>query len=221
MTRINGFSTSWAITQNSLNRKQFASGGHYFRFKARYNYGTEHSIPGSTASEYYDIWNYHSWINLSLDYQSFIVDHPIFHLGLHGQAVYNSQPFFANYTASLLSMTEFSLVPDAKTYFLPEYRSPQFLGAGLNTIFTIKKKVDIRVDAYAYQPIIQIIENEDGTQQFSELFKGGTFMASSSIIYNSFIGPIRLTLNYFPKQEKPLAFQFSMGYVLFNDRAIR
>jgi NTE family protein len=46
-------------------------------------------------------------------------------------------------------------------------------------------------------------------------------MASSSVIYHSFIGPIRFTLNYFPKQVQPLAFQFSLGYVLFNERAIR
>ena len=220
-TNVDGFSGSWAITQNSLNRVQFASGGHFFRFKARYNYGREHSLSGSTSSQPYDIWKYHSWINLSLDYQSFIVDKSFFHLGLHGQVVYNSQPLFANYTATLLSTSEFSLVPDAKTYFLPEYRSPQFVGGGINTIFTIKKKVDIRVDAYVYQPFIQIQANDDGTQEFSELFKGGTYMASSSVIYHSFVGPVRVTVNYFPKQETPLTFQFSMGYVLFNDRAIR
>jgi NTE family protein len=221
ITRVDGFSGSWAITQNSLNRRQFASSGHLFRFKARYNYGREHSLSGSTSAQPYDIWKYHSWINLSLDYQSFIVDKSFFHFGLHGQVVYNSQPLFANYTATLLSTSEFSLVPDAKTYFLPEYRSPQFVGGGINTIFTIKKKIDIRVDAYVYQPFIQITENDDGSQQFSELFKGGTYMASSSVIYHSFVGPLRVTVNYFPKQESPLAFQFSMGYVLFNDRAIR
>ena len=220
-TSVDGFSGSWAITQNSLNRRQFASSGHFFRFKARYNYGREHSLSGSTSAQPYDIWKYHSWINLRLDYQSFIVDKSFFHLGLHGQLVYNSQPLFANYTATLLSTSEFSLIPDAKTYFLPEYRSPQFVGGGLNTIFTIKKKVDVRVDAYVYQPFIQIVENEDGTQEFSELFKGGTYMASSSVIYHSFIGPVRVTVNYFPKQETPLTFQFSIGYVLFNNRAIR
>ncbi len=220
-TILDGFSGSWAITQNSLNRRQFASAGHFFRFKARYNYGREHSVSGSTSAQPYDIWKYHSWVNLSLDYQSFILDKSFFHLGLHGQLVYNSQPLFANYTATLLSTTEFSLVPDAKTYFLPEYRAPQFVGAGVNAIFTIRRKFDIRVDAYAYQPFVQINQNDDGTQEFSELFKGGTYMASSSIIYHSFVGPLRLTVNYFPKQETPIAFQFSMGYVLFNDRAIR
>ena len=46
-------------------------------------------------------------------------------------------------------------------------------------------------------------------------------MASSSIVYHSVIGPVRATLNYFPKQTLPLAFQISYGYVLFNERAIR
>lgn len=221
LTRVGGGSGSWTIVQNSLNRRQFATSGHFFRFQFRYNYGREHSISGSTSPEPYDIVRKHTWVNLSLDYQSFMVDRPFFHLGIHGQMVYNSHPLFANYTATLLSMTEFSLVPDAKTYFLPEYRSPQYISGGLNTVFTIFKRFDLRIDAYIYQPFVQVLLNEDGSQSFSEPFKGGTYMASSSIIYHSFIGPIRFTLNYFPKQIQPLAFQFSLGYVLFNERAIR
>lgn len=220
-TTVKGYSASWSITQNSLNRKQFASSGHFFRLKARYSYGMEHSLAGSTALVPSDIWKQHRWLTLSLDYQSFIVDKSYFHLGLHGQLIYNSHPLFANYTATLLSMTEFSLVPDAKTYFLPEYRSPQYLGGGLNLVFTVFKRFDLRIDAYVYQPFVQVNLNEDGTQQFSEPFKGGTYMASSSIIYHSFIGPVRMTVNYFPNQEKPVALQFSIGYVLFNERAIR
>jgi NTE family protein len=135
--------------------------------------------------------------------------------------VFNSQTLFANYTASILSMTEFSLVPDAKTYFLREYRSPQFVGGGLNTIFTIKKKIDLRVDAFLYQPFIQVIQNTDGTLELSQPFNGETFMASASAIYHSFIGPIRFTFNYFPRQSNPYALQFSIGHVIFNERAIR
>ena len=221
VTHFLGGSASWTITQNSLNRKQFASSGHLLTFNARYTYGREHSISGSTSIQPYDEIKYHSNINLGIDYQTFIVDQSFFHLGLHGQIRYNSHRFFSNYTATLLTMSEFSPVPDAQTYFLPEYRSPQFIGAGINTIFTIKHKVDIRADAYVYQPITQVLQNPDGTMYISELFKGRTYMASSSIIYHSFIGPIRLTLNYFPKQTNPLALQFSVGYVIFNDRAVR
>ena len=221
VTNFNGMSFSWSFTQNTLNRKQFASSGNYFRFKARYVNGREHTTPGSTSLIENEIFKDHSWINLSLDYQSFFIDKPHFHLGIQGQMVFNSQTLFANYTASLLSMTEFSLVPDAKTFFLREYRSPQFVGGGINTIFTLKKKIDLRIDAFVYQPFIQVIENSDGSLELSQLFKGETFMASASAIYHSFVGPIRFTANYFPMQEIPYEFQFSVGYVLFNERAIR
>ncbi len=220
LTRFYGFTGSWSLTQNTLNRKQFANSGHFVKLKARYVYGREHSVPGSTGLSD-ERYKYHSWFNIKLDYQSFIVDQPFFHLGLHGQVVYNTHPLFANYTATLLSMNEFSVVPDSKTYFLPEYRAPQFAGGGLNLIFTIRKKFDLRFDAYIYQPFVQINENPDGTQELSKLFQGRTYIASSSLIYNSFIGPIRLTLNYFPEQTQPLALQFSLGYVIFNERAVR
>ncbi|MGB0914739.1 MAG: patatin-like phospholipase family protein [Crocinitomicaceae bacterium] len=221
LTNFSGGAVSWTITQNSLNRKQFASSGHYFKASVRYINGREHSTSGSTSIEPYDIIKFHSWLNAGLEFQTFVLDKPIFHLGIHGQIAYNTHPLFANYTSTLLSTTEFNLVPDAGTYFLSEYRSPQFAGLGLNSIFTIKKKVDIRVDGYIYQPFVQIIQHNDGSQGISDLFEGRTFMASSSVIYHSFIGPIRLTLNYFPEQPEPFAFQFSLGYVLFNDRAIR
>jgi NTE family protein len=221
ITNFSGGSASWSVTQNSLNRKQFASSGHYFKASIRYINGREHSVSGSTSINPYDIIKFHSWLNLGAEFQTFIIDKPVFHLGLHGQIAYNTHPLFANYTSTLLSTTEFNLVPDARTYFLREYRSPQFAALGINTVFTAFKKFDIRIDGYVYQPFIQIIKNDDGSQGISPLFEGRTYMASSSIIYHSFIGPIRATLNYFPEQEKPLAFQFSLGYVLFNDRAIR
>jgi NTE family protein len=113
-------------------------------------------------------------------------------------------------------------VPDAETFFLPEYRSPQFIGIGVNAIFTLKRNIDIRFDGYFYQPFVIIQKNTDGSPTYSKPFKGASYMASASIIYHSFIGPVRATLNYFPKQTfSPLSFQVSYGYVLFNERAIR
>jgi len=220
IANFRGGAVTWSITKNTLNRKQFASSGHYFKAHIRYVNGTEHSIPGSTSQES-EVIEDQSWLNLGLEFQSFIIDEPIFHLGLHGQMAYNTHPLLANYTSSLLTTTEFNLIPDSRTYFMKEYRAPQFTALGVNTVFTLFQKLDLRLDAYIYQPFVQIIQTENGLPTLSDLFEGRTYMASSSIVYNSFIGPIRATLNYFPKQQNPLAFQVSLGYVLFNERAIR
>lgn len=221
ITTFKGNSLSWEFVQNSLNRQQFSSSGHFFKFKLRYVSGNEKNIPGSTSSADTIKEKYHELINLNAEFQSYIVNHPNFHFGLHGKGVLNSQSLFSNYTSTLLTLTSFSLVPDAETYFLPEYRSPQYIGGGLNFVFSFNKNIDLRFDGYFYQPFVILQKNDDGTFGYSKPFKGETYMASASIIYHSFIGPIRATLNYFPKQFEPLAFQISYGYVLFNEKAVR
>lgn len=220
-TTFNGGSFSWEFVQNSLNRKQFASSGHYFQLKFRYVWGEEISTPGSTSPQSTISTKQHEWINVKGELQTFPVDWKVFHLGIHARGVFNSQSLFSNYTATLLAMSSFSIVPDAETYFLPEYRSPQHIGAGVNVIFTFAKNIDLRFDGYFYQPFVQLIKNPDGSASYSVPFKGDAFMASSSVIYHSIVGPLRATVNYFPKQISPIAFQLSFGYVLFNERAIR
>jgi len=221
-TIFQGVTGSWEFEQNSLNRKQFANSGHFASVKVRYVYGKEHSVSGSTAPLPFDEYKYHSWLNLSGEFRTFVIDEPNFHLGLHGNAVFNTQSLFSNYTSSILAMTAYAPLPDMQTYFLEEHRSPQYIGLGTNLIFTIKRKLDIRLDGYYYQPFVTINRNDDGTFGYSKPFKGETYVASGSIIYHSFLGPIRFTTNYFPKQTvKPLSFQISFGYILFNNRAIR
>ena len=221
VTNFDGFSGSFSILLNSLNRKQFASSGSFLKFSARYIIGSELSIPGSTSFQNFNTERDHAWINLGIEGQTFVVNKSKFHVGLHSKIVFSSQKFFANYTATLLSLNEFSLIPDAMTSFLPEYRAPQFMSGGINLIYSPTKKIDVRLDTYLYQPIVQVIKTSNGSVIHSELFTGESYIASASAIYQSLLGPIPATVNYYPLQEIPLSFQLSFGYVIFNERAIR
>ncbi|MFM7683807.1 MAG: patatin-like phospholipase family protein [Bacteroidota bacterium] len=220
-TIFSGFTFSGEFLKNSLNRKQFASSGHLLLLKARYVNGLENTYPGTTSILKDTLSKNHSWLSLQAEFQSFIFDYKLFHLSLHAKGVYNTQSLFSNYTASLLSLPSFNLIPDADTYFLPEYRSPQFLGLGVNLVFSLYKNIDIRGDGYIYQPIIELRQNSDGTIGFDQAIKSMSYLFSSSLIYHSPLGPLRATFNYFPKQTSPFAFQISYGFVLFNERAIR
>lgn len=220
-TVFNGITFSGEFLKNSLNRKQFASSGHYFLLKARYVKGQESTYPGSTSILKDTTVRNHSWLSLQAELQSFVINNKIFHLGIHAKGVFNTQSLFSNYTASILSFPTFNILPDAETYFLPEYRSTQFAGVGLNFIFSIHKHIDLRGDGYLYQPILQLKQKSDGTIHLEQAGESTSFLLSYSFIYHSPVGPLRATINYFPKQSSPYAFQISYGYVLFNDRAIR
>lgn len=222
-TYFNGQSIRWEFLQNSLNRKQYATTGQFLSIKIKYINGKEHFVKGTNSSTTEkEIFKTHNWISFNTTFQSFLVNSSTFNLGIYGRGVFNTQSLFSNYTSSLLAMSSFSPIPDIETYFLPEYRSPQHIGLGINAIFSIKKKIDFRFDGFYYQPFVKLINDEEtGNFGYSKPFKGNEFLASSSIIYHSFLGPLRATINYFPHQTTPLAFQLSFGYVIFNERAIR
>ena len=220
-TRFEGSSFSYKIKQSTLNRRQFASSGSSFDFTTRYVNGYENSFPGSTSLLSDTISKRHSWIAFSTEFQIFPIDKKIFHLGVNGKAVWSTQTLFANYTASLLSSPSFDLTPDSKTFFLPEFRSPQFMGVGLNFIFSMSSKFDLRFDSYLYQPIIMLSKLENVSYVYAEPIKDAEILSSASLIFHSLVGPIRATLNYFPKQKEPFSFQVSYGYIIFNNRAIR
>jgi NTE family protein len=137
-TQFFGEMASWQIENNSLNRKQFANSGHYFQFNARLVEGRENTTPGSTSAFEETFRKYHSWFNVTSEFQSFIFSNKKFHIGVHAKGQLTSQSLFANYTASLLSLPAFSILPDQETYFLPEFRSHQHLGGGLNLVFSFR-----------------------------------------------------------------------------------
>lgn len=221
LTTFKGNVYTCFVEQNTLNRKQYATSGSLLSLKFRFVSGEEHSISGSQSTEQYDYKKHHQWINLYGEAQQFLVAKKRFSIGIHGIASLTSQSLFKNYTASLLSMNSFQAIPDMQTYFLPEYRSPQFISGGINFVFTPRKNFDIRFDGYFYQPFKQLVKNNDGSFGYSNLFKGESVVASLSTIYHSPVGPLRLSLNYFPKQLNPLILQFSYGFILFNERATR
>jgi NTE family protein len=220
-TNFYGNTFQFSIEHNSLNRKQFASEGSQFHLRVRYVLGTERSVSGSTAPIPFDESFQHQWVNVQLDMRKYFSSIKRYKFGVHALGAFNSQSLFRNYVATLLSLTEFAPIPDAGTFFLAEYRTPQYVGAGMNQIVNLFNRLEFRVDAYAFQPIVVLRRADDGTFGYSQYQLLPKFMGSTSLIFQSPIGPFRATLNYFPEQSQPFTFLLSYGYVLFNPRAIR
>ncbi len=221
ITKFYGDVLTWSVEQNSLNRKQFATRGTLLGVSTCLVQGKEHSISGSTSPETYDYRNHHEWFTLNGEVHTFPIHTKRFAFGLHGVASLSSQSLFKNYTATILNLTSFQALPDLKTFFLPEYRSPQFIAGGVNIVVSPRRNFDLRLDAYMFQPFKQLTTFDDGTFGYSKLFKGESPVAAATAIYHSPIGPLRLTANYFPKQAQPIYLQFSYGYIIFNERATR
>lgn len=216
------YSPSITFDINKLNRKQFASSGSKFLISTRFVHGIESNIPGSTSISSEDSKVFKNWFDVKVEYKNFIVQKGLYRLGVQLEGVYSSQPLFENYTSSILTAHAYQPTPDSKTGFYNDFRANQYFAGGLINIFTLKDKLDLRVEAYIFQPIRRIV-SEGGKPFLGTPFSSRFGIASASLIYHSIVGPIRATINYFDSetQLKPLSFQLSLGYVIFNERGLK
>jgi len=219
-TNFEGISTKAAYELNSLNRKMYANKGTKFNFSLRYVDGLERTNPGSTAGKKGNYRNELDWITLNLSFEKYLFNSGNFHLGTFLQGSYSDLPFFQNYTATLLNSPSFAPLPENLTLFQEQYRSKSFLGGGLKAIYSIRDHLDFRLEAYVYQPYEEFIENADGTTRLGEEIINRDYIGTFTAVYQTRVGPLALSLNYFDDAKTELSFLVHFGYILFNKKGL-
>ncbi|MEI6456794.1 MAG: hypothetical protein WCO93_10950, partial [bacterium] len=220
-TSFNFFAPSVAFELNGLNRKQFASAGAKLKVSFSYVNGVEDLIPGSTNESKKLVTEYHDWFRLKLIYDNYFQSLGPIKIGFYAEGSISNQPLFANYTSSVLYAPAFQPIPESQTMFLPAYRALNYAGFGLKMVLRIYKKIEYRLEGYVYQPYQQIKSNDlDHTAYLGPPFSYRSYIASTSLVYNSPLGPVSFSVNYFDKAPEPFMLNFNFGYIIFNRRAM-
>ena len=226
-TDFNLLTTHILYERNTLNRKQFASAGTYFAFRARFVQGEEFYDPGTTAIVNNNFRSIHNWLILRMTYDSYFKERGRWRLGFYAEVCYSTQPFFHNYTSTMLSCPAFEPTPESKTFFIPAFRAHQFAGAGLKSIFVIVKNIDFRIEGYLFAPYQKIIQNPDFTASFAappsfnfQYFKTLSTMDMAALVWHSPLGPMSVSINYYSPQKQPFSILFNFGYIIFNRKTL-
>lgn len=209
------------IEWNTLNRKQYATAGFSYGIRARSVSGNEIYDPGSTAEGQLFFTGPQQWVQARLIAEHFLPFGSHYSLGLYAESYLSTQGLFSNYTSSLLSAPAFTPIPEARTFFLGQFRSHNWMAAGFRHVFSIwKKNLDLRLEAYYYQPIREILSKPDNTPYYSSYFFKAYTIGSASVVIHNPLGPLSFSVNYYDAKEKPWSFLFSFGYLLFNRKAL-
>jgi len=204
---------------NTLNRKQYPSLGSRFRLGINYISGDERTEPGSTSENKEVTGQYHQWFRFNLDYTSYFEVSKWLNVGLLAEVIISNQDLFSNYVASLLEAPAFQPIPESKTLFLPVYRSYNFGAGGVIAIFKMVRNLNFRLEGYFFQPVQEILEEDDKTAHLGPLFPRHYYLASSALVYHSPIGPVSLSFNYYDRVDDQFSFLFNFGYIIFNKRS--
>ncbi len=206
---------------NSLNRKQYANQGEFFNCKVRYVSGVERNNPGSTSDDpIEDYFNHHEYYILKLTGERYFNRRGSLKIGLFGEAVYSTQTLFRNYIASVLSAPAFQPTMDSKTLFLENYRASQYFAGGLKFVVNIRKNIEVRAEAYIFQPYQAFIKTATNQTDYSLPFALQHYIGAAAVVWNTPIGPMSLGINYYDQVVNPFSVDFHFGYILFNKRAL-
>ncbi len=207
---------------NSLNRKLYADEGMFFNLKGKYINALEGQFPGtlSNNSDTIKLNIPHQWFYFKATFDAYLKPSKYFKLGVFGEGVYSTQGLFRNYTSTIMMSPGFTPTPESKTLFLNQFRAHQYLAAGAKMIFSPINKIDLRFEAYGFQPIRSIVKTPDLKAEYSSKFLYNYFVGMATAVYHSPLGPLSVSVNYYYKEQKPFTLLVHFGYIIFNKKSL-
>lgn len=139
-TTFEGIVTSLEFERNTLNRKMYPSAGTYLSINGKVLSGREVTSPGTTGYINDTTKANHAWVQMRMVYDNHFKRMGIFTFGFYAETFISSQPFFSNYTATILATQAYEPFAHTKTLFLEKYRAHNYIGTGLKIIATPIKK---------------------------------------------------------------------------------
>jgi NTE family protein len=209
LTEFNAKMVRFNYVRSTLNRIQYATSGSQIKVVGKGVAGTEYTIPGSTSINRDTLSNSHSWLQMRVYYENYIISQPRFSFGIKAEVLWSGQKDFQNATATSIMSPTPSFFPEFRTFYLPVYRGTSFFTVGISPVFHLTKNVDLRADVYGYQPF------QATAVPSSDIYRTYT-LGSGTFVYHSPIGPVSLSANYYEQKEKPWSILFNLGFIISN-----
>ncbi|TSA26610.1 MAG: hypothetical protein D4R67_07625 [Bacteroidetes bacterium] len=220
-TKFNFLNPRVCFELNSLNRKQYPDAGALLRISLSYVNGREVLIPGSNSITKTEQTRYHEWFQIQAVYDNYFETIGPIKLGFFGELCISSQPLFLNYTSTMMYAPSFQPLPEMQTLFQPQYRATNYLAGGLKVLVKLFKKIELRTEGYIFQPYQQILQQpQDYTPYFGPILSNRSYVATASLVWHTFLGPLSAGVSFYDKTNEPFAFNLNFGYIIFNRSAL-
>lgn len=216
-TNFDALTGTVAILQNSFNDKQYPTEGISSNLSLSFISGAEKNNPGTTSNNPLEKRITHNFYLLKSSYDRYFKINKRFTLGLMAEGVYSNKKPFTNYVSTILSAPAFAPIPHSKTMYLNRFHANKYLAGGIKTVFNLSDQLHFRAEAYGFVPIREIMEAPNYVAVYNpEKLSSIKFMGTGAFVYQSAIGPISLSVNYYEKNQTRLFAMFNIGYILFN-----
>jgi NTE family protein len=78
--------------------------------------------------------------------------------------------------------------------------------------------LNLRLEAYGFVPVNETLPENFGNQAQTSFIENYYLQGLAALVYQTGVGPLSLSLNYYEKKDTQTYFLLSFGYVIFNKR---
>ncbi len=217
-TTFKAFVSQLGLEYNSLNYKEYATEGAYRCLTGKYITGREINVPGSTSKEIQKTKTNHDYFLVKAHTTRYFKLARVFTLGTQAEAVFSNKGLFKNYRSTLLAAPGFYPTPHSKSLFLEKYHANNYLAGGLSAIILFNPSLNLRLEGFGFVPIKEVQSIDNKAVVSTEYFKNYYLQGAAALVYQTGVGPISLSVNYYEKDNTQLYFSLNFGYILFNKR---
>lgn len=202
--RMNGLKIGLGFTQNTLDRKQYASRGRKLEGRVMAFSDREKYEPGvSGVVENPAIEEQRSWVQASFLAEGYHSLSPQIHVGYLANWVHSNQPAFHNYVSSLANTPAFNPFQDSRTLLLANFRAPAFVAGGGKFVANLSKNLDFRLEVNAFYAYRSLEALENNRAAVTGAAYKASIAASGALVFHSPIGPMALSYNHYDDPLQP------------------
>ena len=198
------------LARNNLNYLMYPTRGLRQSISAIYVSGLEYYTPGTFAPTADRVEENRYWFGARFTREQYFRIAKWSSLGYLVYGVITTHPSFSNEYATNISSPAFQPTPHSRLVYLKDFRSKSFIGGGIIPTFEFGPRFYLKNSVYAFLP-------EDANKSTADVRKRLRYIFNSSLVYQTHIGPISLTLSKYDATTSHNWFlTFNFGFMLFN-----
>jgi NTE family protein len=217
--QLQGFRTGFQISNNTLNRKQYPSRGKAFFLSGEYFNTSAILSPGNTSPAVFRNRQDHKWLRLKVSAEHYF-GAGWYKPGYYFEGVFSNQSTFQNFMGTIINAPAFLPLQDSPSLLLQNFRSFNYLAGGVKNVFSLSRKLDLRLEGYVFKPFEYLQKNTNYETIISKDIKKVFITGTAGMVFHAPIGPVSLSFNYYNDSESQFGLLLHVGYLLYQKHSL-
>jgi NTE family protein len=103
---------------------------------------------------------------------------------------------------------------------LENFRAFNYVAGGWRNVFSLRKSLDLRLEAYGFKPLAGISKGSDQQAKLDSDITKIYFAATAGLVAHTSVGPISISANYYDDKRRQLGVLVHIGFLLFNKTSL-